>query len=43
MLLYCMLSIPKGQNEKSEIFNGLVSYRIGIILSLSVLYHIVKK
>ncbi len=23
-----MLSIPKGQKEKSEFFNGLVSYRI---------------
>ncbi len=35
ILLYCMLSIPKG---KKLIFNGLVSYRIGMVLSVSVLY-----
>ncbi len=28
ILLYCMLSIPKGQKEKSDFFDGLVLYRI---------------
>ncbi len=28
ILLYCMLSIPKDQKEKSYFFNGFVSYRI---------------
>ncbi len=38
-----MLSIPKGQKEKRKFFNGLVSYPIGIVLSVSVLYRIIIK
>ncbi len=37
-----MMNISKGQKEKSDFFNGLVSYRIGIVVSVSVLYRIVK-
>ncbi len=43
IILYMLYAIiPKGQIEKSGFFNGLVSYRIGIVLSVSVLYRIVK-
>ncbi len=37
ILLYCLLSIPKGQKENSEFFNGLVSYHI-----ISYRYHFVS-
>ncbi len=46
VLLYCMLSIPKGQMKKVNflmVWYRIVSYRIGILLSVSVLYCIVKK
>ncbi len=33
----------KAKRKKSQFFNGLLSYRIGIVLSVSVLYRIVKK
>ncbi len=39
MLLYCMLSIPKGQKGKWEFFNGLVSYRYCFVSIGIVSYH----
>ncbi len=48
ILLYCMPSIPKGQKEKVNflmVWYRIVWFRIGIgiVLSVSVLYRIVKK
>ncbi len=40
---YTVCWVYQKAKRKKLIFNGLVSYRIGIILSVSVLYRIIKK